>query len=253
MTVFRKALRFCRRSAWLAAFLAVFATVWVTADHAQTQIAPFERAVATVPYSLFQDATLTGSGNTITATWLPVVTASGATIHKNVTLQFNVDALGNLTVTAGYPKVVPSPAPLVSSFEAGNYQGPSSVLSGDALITVSGPGVTTGGATEWSSATSSGASTCTYPSSAAWYVGPIASNPFATRISAAQIPAATVAAYSWGVTGNNECGGIDYYYGPNALIALSQTNGTLTIVSFSYNGTDYSTPQSQITYTLKTQ
>src|ERR1700757_2832073 len=70
------------------------------------------------PYALFEQSTLTGSGNTIAATWLPIVTATGTTIYKNLTLQFNVDAAGNLTVAAGYPHTVPAPLVQVSSFRA---------------------------------------------------------------------------------------------------------------------------------------
>src|SRR5215472_12824105 len=80
---------------------------------------------ATPPYALFQYASITGSGNTITASWVPVVTTSGNTIYKNVTLQFNVDASGNLTLASGFPQVIPAPVVQVSSFMAGNYVGPN--------------------------------------------------------------------------------------------------------------------------------
>ena len=67
---------------------------------------------------------------------------------------------------------------------------------------------------------------CTYPSSATWYVGPIANSPLAARLKAAGI---TSTAWSYGVTGGEAC----YNNWPdNTLIGLSQTGNKLTIVSF---------------------
>lgn len=91
------------------------------------------------PYALTQYANLTGSGDTITAAWVPVVTTSG-TVLKNVTLLFEVDAAGNLTIAPGYPKVVPVQPPIVTGFKNGPYHGPGTVLSGLAKVNVAGPG-----------------------------------------------------------------------------------------------------------------
>lgn len=200
----------------------------------------------TPPYALFQYSTLTASGNAITATWVPIVTANG-TVYKNVTFLFDVDASGDLTLAAGYPQVVPSPVVVVSSFKAGNYVGPSTFGNGQFDITVSGPGVRSGGNTEWSLATTSGAYPYTYPSSATWYVGPIASNPLAARLKAAGI---TSTAMSYGTaTSGCECG----QWGGNTLIGVSQIGGSITFTSFTLNGVDSGEPVDQITYTPVTQ
>jgi hypothetical protein len=197
------------------------------------------------PTAEFQDSTLTGSGDVINATMLPVVTSTG-TVYKNLTLQFNIDSSGGITVAAGFPHLVPAPTPQITSFRAGTYVGPSTVLNDLALITVSGPGVTTGGATEWSLQASPGAAVCTYPSSATWYVGPVTSNPLYSRLKAKGI---TSAAYSYGILGGEVCYG---YWEDGTLIGVSQTGNTITVVSFSYAGSyDFSTPRDQITYTLK--
>lgn len=198
------------------------------------------------PYALFQYATLTGSGNTITATSIPVVISTGVTVYLNLSLQFSVDSNGNLTVASGYPQVTPAPTVLASSFVAGNYVGPSNVNSGNNLVTVNGPGVTAGGATEWSLATSSGASYDTYPTSAVWYVGPIASNPLASRLQAAGI---TSTAWSYG-TGLAEDGPGENW-NTNTLIGVSQIGNSIVFVSFTANGVDKTVPVDQITYTLK--
>lgn len=193
------------------------------------------------PAAEFQYATLTGSGNTITASQVPVVISSGLTVYENVTMQFNVDSNGNLTLASGYPQIAPAPTLLTSGFIAGNYVGPSTVANGKALVTVSGPGVTDGGATEWSISAASGADPTTSPSSATWYVGPISNNPMAARLQSAGI---TSTAYSYGFA--------TAWYGEcnSCLIGVSQTGNTITIVTFT-NNIDRSTPVAQITYTLR--
>jgi|HubBroStandDraft_1064217.scaffolds.fasta_scaffold214963_2 hypothetical protein len=199
---------------------------------------------------LFQYATLTGSGNTLTATNVPVVLSGGTTVYQNLTIQFNSDVNGNLSIASGYPQTTLAPALLTSSFQAGSYVGPSTVGNGAAGIAVSGPGVSSGGTTEWS-LSASGTYSCNYPSSATWYVGPIANNPYAARLNTAGI---TSTAWSYGVLGNGPTcfPGNAWYAG--SLVGLSQTGNAITIVSFSTDGSatsgDHSTPQDQITYTL---
>src|SRR5438270_13092012 len=87
------------------------------------------------PFALFQYSTLTGSGNKITATQIPVVTASGITVYVNAILQFDVDSSGNLTLSSGYPQIFAAPTLLASSFKAGRYVGPSTISNARAFIT----------------------------------------------------------------------------------------------------------------------
>jgi hypothetical protein len=207
-------------------------------------------AAAAAPYAEFQYATLTGTNNVVNATLVPVVTASG-TSYVNVTLTFNVAANGTITVAAGSPVVVAAPIVGATSFKAGPYIGPSNVMNGKGFITVSGPGTVAGGASVWSLQAATGADSCTTPASATWYVAsPTASNnPMAARLKNAGI---TSTAYSYGVTGQQsyEC-----YNGflTGSLIGVSQSGNSITIVSFSKNGSnesnDQSTPVTQITYT----
>lgn len=202
-----------------------------------------DAAAATPPYALFQYSTLTGSGNTITATWIPVVTSNGTT-YKDVTIQFDVDSKGNLTIAAGYPQVVAAPTPLTSSFVAGTYGGPTAIYGGGMVITVSGPGIAPGGATEWSLASSASEKTnLTYPNSATWYVGPIASSPIAARLSKAGI---TSTAWYYGVGGSLD----GEPWAANSLLGFSQVGKALTIVSFTDGTGDHSLPVGQVTYIL---
>jgi hypothetical protein len=218
-------------------------------------------ARAQTPQAFFERSTVTGSGNTISATNVPVV-ISGVTVYVNVTMQFNVDHNGNLTLSSGYPQVVAAPNLLSASFMAGTYVGPGSILGGKAIVTVGGPGVSNGGATTWSLAAASGADTCTYPSSATWYVGPIASSPVAARLTAAGI---TSTAWSYGVASGPSpnyvnCTNPGSYFTtsnwlPGTLIGVSQSGSAITIASFTtepgYTPKDNSGPVDQITYTLK--
>lgn len=224
---------FCR----LTTFVMAFTAPWVVVARAQTPPAP---------YSLFQYSSLTGAGNTITATQVPVVTSAGTTIYVNITVQFDVDSNGNLTISSGYPQFVPAPTLLVSSFLAGKYVAPSTIYSGKGLIAVSGPGVSDGGATQWSLAAAAGANEGTYPGSATWYVGPIDNNPLAARLKSAGI---TSTAWSYGV-GSSQYSINGGNWNTNTLIGVSQVGNTLTIVSFTTNAKDFGSPVDQITYTL---
>ena len=219
------------RSARVAAFPVAAAAACAIAACAQTP-----------PYSLFEYSTLTASGDSVTATWVPVITSKG-TIFKNITLLFEVDSSGNLMLAPGYPQVVPSPAPIVSAFKAGKYAGPASVYKGDFVIVVAGPGVTAGGATEWTVTAPTGVDPYTYPGSGTWYVGPIATNPLAARLKAAGI---TSTAWSYGVAGSQW--GLPW--AANTLIGVSQVGNTITFVSFTNGTGDHGEPVDQITYTL---
>jgi hypothetical protein len=239
MTVFCKSMNLWslrRRATRLTTFVIILAAVWVFVVQAQ---AP------TPPYAEFQYATLTGSGNTLTATQVPVVLAGGVTVYENLTMQFNSDANGNLTLAPGFTQIIQAPSLTTSGFKAGNYIAPSTFFNGMGLITVNGPGVTDGGATEWSLNAASGAYFNIYPTSATWYVGPIASNPIAARLSKAGI---TSTAYSYGIGGSGYTNGSNWSF--NTLIGVSQVGNSITLVSFTRNGADSSQFGDEITYTL---
>ncbi len=203
------------------------------------------------PGPQFQYAAMTGSGNTITLTRVPVVTSSGQTVYQDITLQFDNDGNGNLTLTSGFPMLAPSPSLEVSSFQTGKYVGPGSVANGNAVITVNGPGVVSGGSTAWSTITAGNADPCTFPVSMTWYVGPIDNNPMAARLKKASI---TSTAWSYGIGGNGiafSCGGsLSFHWGNGSIIGVSQTGNAITFASFTNNGFDQASPVDQITYTL---
>jgi hypothetical protein len=217
--------------------------------HAQNEDDEAAAATATA-YAEFQYATLSGSNNVVNVTMLPVVLSNGSIVYKNLTLQVDVNpTTGKITVASGSPTETAAPVPQISSFKAGNYVGPGGISSQETqLLTLTGPGVAAGGATEWSTSTSPGATGCTYPSSATFYVGPLASNPLYPRLKKAGI---TSTAYSYGLAGVQTCSGDGLWFINGSILGFSQTGNALTIVSFTYDSTeDQNTPGSQITYTL---
>jgi len=195
----------------------------------------------------FQYGTLTATTNSISATYVPITTASGTLTYENLTIPFSLylDSQGNVQVEAGDITAVPSPLPQTDGFIAGNYVGPGGGTS--ELLTLSGPGVNSDGSTEWTVSASPGATGCTYPTTATFYVGPLLDNPLYSRIQKAEI---TSTAYSYGDEGTQTCTAPDNDWDSGSLLGFAQVGNTLTIVSYSWDGSDYSTATNQITYTL---
>ncbi|HEX4770810.1 MAG TPA: hypothetical protein VH351_08285 [Bryobacteraceae bacterium] len=199
------------------------------------------------PFASFQYATLTGTTNTVNASLLPVVNSSGVTVLENVTLNFGFNSSGQLIISSLH--AVPAPPSVVSGFKAGHYCGPTS-WSTNLVIAVSGPGLTSGGATEWTLANTPAAYYNTYPSSATWYVGTVTNNPIYARLSKAGVK---FTGWSYGI-GGGAYGGEGSDWSTNSLLGFSQVGNTLTIQSFTDNsGVDHSQPVNQITYTACTK
>jgi hypothetical protein len=229
-----------RPTALLAAFTLTLLAACIFAPCAHAQEAAKARTgnglePATVtPYAEFQNSTLTGTTNTINVSNLPVVTSTGSIIYDNVTVLFDVAANGALTVAS--TQITAAPSVDVDSFEASAYQAAG---AGETMV-VSGPGITNGGSTEWSLASTDIG--CENQYSAAWYVGPIKSSPYYTRIKAAGVP---LAGFSYGIGGSN-CPSSTW--GANSLLGFSQTGGQMSIVSFTNNGVDQSQQVAQESY-----
>jgi len=195
----------------------------------------------------FQYGTLTATTNSISATYVPITTASGTLTYENLTIPFSLylDSQGNVQAEAETITSVPAPLPMTDGFVAGNYYGPGSTTA--QLITLSGPGVTLNGATEWTVSATPGYTGCPYPFSASFYVGPLEDNPNYPNIESAGI---TSTAFSYGVEGNQPCSPDNtYIWRTGSILGFSQTGNTLTIVSFDDNGNGDS-PTDTIPYTL---
>lgn len=204
---------------------------------------PIINSPTVTPAIYFEFSTLTGSGNTIYAIRVPVRTSTGAFKYFDIAMQYNVNSAGTPVLASGFPKVTPSVSLNVSGFKAGKYE---SIISSSkkAIAIVDGPGIGPNGTTAWSFNKTSDSDRCTNPESAAWYTGPISSNPLAARLKAAGI---THTGYSYGISG----GGCTSAFSNGRLLGVAQTGNALTIVSFTnVSGKDQSVPIDQITYRL---
>jgi hypothetical protein len=212
----------------------------------------FEASAAATPTIYAQEAAITASGDTVTATRIPIQTSSGNFLYYDVSTIYGITSAGALSVVS--TTITPSASPLVSNFQTGTYVAPGTLNFTDRLT---GPGVEAGGNTAWTFAANGGTNeSCAYPYSATWYTGPIASNPIAARIQQAGI---TSSDYSYGFTGpvGGLCYTASYYFGFSgnvpALIGASQVGNSLTLVSFTDSaGKDHSLPVAQITFSFST-
>ena len=212
---------------------------------------PGRPAAAASPTPLLEQATIVGAGGTLRADRVPVETATGSIVYRDILMVFSADSLGNLSLASGYPKFTRSPRILAAPFIAGDYTGPPTLASGKFLVSVTGPGVGVNGSTQWLLSTSQGAEQCTYPASAFWFTGAIADNPLASRLQAAGL---TSTEFSYGVAGGPCCDGLSgggclYFYN-GALLGMTQVGNVLRVVSFSDTGNDHNSPTAQIAYTL---
>jgi hypothetical protein len=224
-----------RRSTALPVAFALILAACALAPFANAQKRSSSSPSSSTDYAEFQNATLSGTSDTINVVNVPIVTSSGTT-YDNVTITFTVSSTGTLKVSS--TTVVAAPEVQIDGFAAGTYQAPA---MGETII-VSGPGIESGGETEWSFATTT--ILCQNQESATWYVGPIASSPYYSRITAAGVP---LTGYSYGVGGGSSgCGA----WNPNSLLGFSQTGSQLTITDFSnLSGQDQSEPYATISYT----
>jgi hypothetical protein len=238
MTTAHTCLNLRRRAARFDSMMILFTLLCAIAASAQ--------APQTPPYALLQNSTLNGTGNTLTSTYLPVVTSKGI-IYVDLTVLFDVAADGTLTVSS--MKQTKAATPIINGFVPGVYLGPDDSVE---FITVSGPGVTVGGATEWSLAPGPKSEGCLYPSNAVWYdVGtPIKNSPIYTRLQKAGITSTQFAQYGTGAAQDNtSCQGSNW--ATNSLLGFAEVGGdSLVISSFTVNGKDQNTPVETKTYCL---
>jgi hypothetical protein len=241
----RAALNLCHKAARITALALTFSPLFFSSSLAQTsEAAKPETTTSVAPYSLFQYSALTSSTDTVNATRVPVVDSTGKIHYWDVSLLFDANSAGDLTLAAGYPKISKSANPNSANFKAGTYVAPSIDFGGTGIIVVAGPSVLPGGGTAWTISLPNGSNGGTDPNSAVWYVEPIASNPLAARIQAAGI---TSTQWSYGL-------GSGYGWAGNSLLGFMQVGNTLTIADFTQGNfpySDHSMPVAQITYTLK--
>jgi hypothetical protein len=227
-----------RMTGLLALGLACAAGV-ATVSHAQqatfgadAAVVPDASAAGTAMYSDL--GAISGIGDKIYMTRVPVKTSAGTIVYRDVTISFDVSASGGLTMTAGYPIVVASPPLITGNFRAGNYKD----TFGHKYV-VASPGALGGGRTKWTlkwaiPAGQAGALDVT------WVTGPVAGHPFEERLRAHNISAST---YSWGIVGQASTTTPGFPYPPfgvqsGGAIGVWQTGDQLEIHVFTGSGVD---------------
>ena len=79
--------------------------------------------LSATPAIFMQSATINGAADAVTLTRVPVRKADGAIIYKDISLFFDVDSLGNVTLPPALVQITPSPAINVGAFKPGTYNG----------------------------------------------------------------------------------------------------------------------------------
>ena len=207
-----------------------------------TDNATSETATTTaLPAIQLQYASVVSAGSTFTISRAPVYTSTGALVYEDISLQLAVGANGQITIAAGYPKYVVSPALLTSGFAAGTYVGPEGVDKEQMGFVLTGPGIGAG-VTEWTIKAAPTYDPCTSPGDATFWVGPLANSPIAARLKQYNI---TSTDWSYGITGVQNC--YQTEWGANTVMGLSRVGNTITVGVFS----EGNLPSYQYTYTLK--
>ncbi|MEQ1557613.1 MAG: hypothetical protein ABL933_01565 [Methyloglobulus sp.] len=149
-------------------------------------------AVAAVPALFFEQSTsITAASDTLKASRVPVRPATGAIKYYDIEFKFQVDATGAPILAPLYPVVSLSPALLSGAFKAGDYKD----SAGNGIFTVTGPGASTGGRTNWSIVRKTASGFI-----GSWTTGPIVGHPLQAVLTSQHI---TSTIYSWGTAGGN--------------------------------------------------
>ncbi|HEY4044664.1 MAG TPA: hypothetical protein VGM32_22865 [Rhodopila sp.] len=192
----------------------------------------------------FDESSIVGIGETITALRVPIETAPNTFIYKDVTIELTADAKGNLNWATVAPISAPSPPLITSNVRAGVYAIPTCTACG---IQITGPtSIGSGGEAEWAITVASGKTPgLSPPNPAVFYSGPLATSPLEARLKKAGL---TTTQYAYGVIGTSNVG--NYLWATNGLFGLILVGNQLVVASFTDQKGDHNVPVTQIIYTL---
>ena len=196
-------------------------------------------SVQAQPRAFLQLGAPSGVENRMSITRVPVSDKNGTIKYYDVSLVFNVDSAGRLTLNTGATKVTASPNVAVGAFKPGIYQGGRFVCD---EYTVGAPGIVGGGRVAGSIADKNcGLGYLSF--SASWVTGPIAGHPNEAALRAAGI---TYQGYSWGIVGDVGDDWPEIGWDPGDLIGVVQSGQQLVIHNFG----DDKEEDSSIAFTL---
>lgn len=202
-------------------------------------------AEAATPALLFEDSSVIGIGDTITALRLPVRTANGTFIFKDVTIVLEADSEGNLRWATARPIATLSPPLQTSNVRAGIY---ASATDKSAGLRITGPSaIGHGGVAEWAITVAPGKTAGRSPPNPAFfYTGPLSGSPLAARVQRVGLASSQ---YSFGVIGASQAPFPGF--ATNGLIGLRLIGNQLVIAAFSEDGRDHAEPVTEIVYTFE--
>jgi hypothetical protein len=200
-------------------------------------------AAAATPQIFAELGNTFGNGSTISAIRVPVRTATGAYVYKDITIYLTTDSLGDLTYATTIPGQVASAPLQTANITAGTYLDSSNTAYGWLM---SGPSSIGSGVGKWEITAATGEyAWCGYP--ATFYTGALTAIPIAARLKAAGI---VDTEYSYGIIGYGAaCGG---QWATGRLIGVSQTGTHVEMATFTTPaGVDQSTPYDRIELSSK--
>jgi hypothetical protein len=180
------------------------------------------------PALFMQSATIKGAANALTLRRVPVQDADGKITYKDISMRFDVDAFGNVTLNTDSVKITPSPTLKVGEFKQRTYNGYSACLGcGSTTFNVGSPGVGNGGRISGSIQRVTTREDDVF--SASWTSGPIAGHPHEAKLNEAGI---TSTAYNWGVMGTAGSHTQNSGWKAGDIIGAVQAGSNLTLVNF---------------------
>lgn len=198
-------------------------------------------ALAAVPTLFLEQSTsITGASDTLKASRVPVRNTAGAIKYYEIEFKFQLDATGRPVLAPFSPVVGLSPALLSGAFKAGKYKN----SLGD-VYTVTGPGVSTAGRTNWNIVLTKFVPACAgCVFEGFWTTGPIAGHPLQPVLTTKGITSRF--AYSWGTTSTNTNHGPSAFFNCNDsrnVVGFAQLGNLLTLHGFCAAGSAVETNQ----------
>jgi hypothetical protein len=189
--------------------------------------------LAVDPKIFLESSVIKGAGGIVKIRRVPVQDSAGAIKYLDISLSFDVNDAGEISLSPGSPQITPSPKLKVGEFKQGVYTGS---LEG-VLYDVGSPGIGPGGRAAGSINSRPrllGSSTCrTDRLSVSWVTGPIQGHPNEAALTAAGITSTTL---SWGAVSvmDDNCSDVNDYPGweNGNIIGAIQTGNQLSIHNF---------------------
>lgn len=146
-------------------------------------------AVAATPTLFLEQSTsITGASDTLKLSRVPVRNSAGSVKYYEIEFKLQLDAADIPVLVPSFPVVGLSPSLLSGAFKAGKYKDQLGNV-----FTVTGPGASTGGRTNWSILKTKPVDASTFEGF--WTTGAIAGHPLEATLKAQGI---TSKVYSWG-------------------------------------------------------